>query len=106
MTDQEKQQEVRLIQPVAKISPKVQLTVTSLELAKISSGYTVNDKVYDRKTKIFINDGKEYRENSILASYIWRAEQLYIQEHSSEIMEKAKELLQEEVEYIKELVNE
>jgi hypothetical protein len=87
------------------VKDHVLILIKAHELAKIASSIKVNVIESDRETLIFFNDGKDTTTNPTLAHYLERAEKMVLADHPKEIIKTARQLLENEIESIKELLN-
>ncbi len=102
MTEEQKEQPQPKPQPATEIVKRLK---DAHQIALNANGYKATMDIKNRTTVIYTNEGRQADQNSILAEYILRAERAYIENNSSKIMEAAEELLKNDIEEIRELVN-
>jgi hypothetical protein len=79
----------------------VRVMLKALELAENADSYKESEKGH---INILVNNGKDKTNDPTLAAYIKKAEQAFIQKHAFAIIKDAKELLENEIGEIREML--
>jgi hypothetical protein len=78
----------------------IRIMLKAFDLAEEATGYKEAEKV----TMIYFNNGENQTTDPTLAAYIKKAEKMFIKQHGFAIIKEAKELLQIEIDEIRELL--
>ena len=92
-------------QPRTNYKQIVQGLIKAKYSAENADGYKAICAPHTRTTTIYFNNGKNAMSDHVLAQYIQKAEADFIQSKSGEILKLAEEMLENEIESIREIVN-
>lgn len=81
---------------------RIEIMITALKLSEIATGY--KDQVGSNSAKIFIEQGREIKNDPTLYLYIKKAEKTIIKRYEQEIIEEAGSLIKSELDVVRELL--